>query len=359
MKKRILATLLALVFAFGILAACAPDDPPPVPAPATADPEPAPAEEPTPAPEPAPADDDRQLVLAGVVFQEDQFMRLLTLGFQYAAEAAGARFVPGNTNGDAAAEAEMIQTYLVQEFDGLAISPISEIASFAVLESASAQGLNIGISNHLFEGPWHVGSYSSDNFNLGFTVGKAAGQYIIDNLDGSASIALVQFRTLLPEQSGARSDGFLAGLDYMGVEYDIVTDQCAWMQDVAIETASAILSAHPDIDMIFSANEGGTIGSTMAVANTGNAGNVVVFGFDGSEQMVQLLEDPNNILQAVIAQDPFGIGVLTMEAVIRAALGQPNPSEGQAIIVPGTLLERANPAGLTEFVEDLREKMGS
>jgi len=94
---------------------------------------------------------DKQLTVAGVVFQEDQFMRLLQIGFQTAAEAAGARFIPGNTNGDAGREAEMLQTYISQEYDGLAISPISEVASFKVLQDAAEAGLKIGVANHLFD----------------------------------------------------------------------------------------------------------------------------------------------------------------------------------------------------------------
>jgi len=166
----------------------------------------------------------------------------------------------------------------------------------------------------------------------------------------------VQFKSLLPEQSGARTQGFLDALE--GVNIEIATDQDAWLQDRAITVASDILSANPDINIIFSANEGGTIGSTMAVENTGNAGKVFVFGFDGSEQMVQLLKDPANILQASISQDPYGIGVKTMETVIKAAKGEDiSDTAGKSFIVPGILLSRQNPAGLDAYIQDLQEKM--
>ena len=358
--KKLIALALCMLLAFSVLVACGPDDPAPVPAPAVpATPDGGDATDPAPTPEPAtPVDPDRQLTVAGVVFQEDQFMRLLTLGFQDVAEREGARFVPGNTNGDAAVEAEMIQTYLTQEFDGLAISPISEIASFEILRDAAERGLNIGISNHLVEEAFTVGSFSSDNYTLGNSVGNAAKAFIESELDGVANIGILQFQTLLPEQSGARVSGFLDVVTQLpGVT--IVADHDAWMQDVAITVGSDMLTANPDIDIIFSANEGGTIGATMAVQNIGLAGSVFVFGFDGSEQMVDLLRDPSNVLQASIAQDPFEIGVLTMEAVIAAARGEDvSSTAGQAFVVPGILLERANPGGLDDFVNDLREKVG-
>ncbi len=295
--------------------------------------------------------------VAGVVFQEDQFMKLLQSGYRDAAEAAGFDFYPGNTNGDAAKEAEFLNTYVTQGYKGLAISPISEEASLKVLTDAANKGLLIGISNHEFNMPFLTGAFTSDNYNLGATVGKAAADYIKKNLSGDVKIAIVQFKTLLPEQSTARSTGFLDQVkDLPGVQ--IVTDQDAWMQDKAITVAGDIITAHGDIDIIFSANEGGTIGSTMAVKNAGKAGQIVVFGFDGSEQMVQLLKDPANILQAAIAQDPYNIGVKTMESVVKAVNGEDySDTKGQSFIVPGILLERANPAGLDAFLSDLQSKM--
>ncbi|MDD3366560.1 MAG: substrate-binding domain-containing protein, partial [Sphaerochaetaceae bacterium] len=142
--------------------------------------------------------------VAGVVFQEDQFMKLLQLGYKDTAEKAGFDFYPGNTNGDAAKEAEFLNTYVTQGYKGVAISPISEEASLKVLTDAANKGLLIGISNHEFNLPFLTGAFTSDNYNLGSTVGKAAAKYIKENLGGKATIAIVQFKTLLPEQSGAR-----------------------------------------------------------------------------------------------------------------------------------------------------------
>lgn len=46
----------------------------------------------------------KDLVVAGVVFQEDQFMKLLTLGYEDAAKAAGVKCLTGNTGNDQAKE---------------------------------------------------------------------------------------------------------------------------------------------------------------------------------------------------------------------------------------------------------------
>lgn len=296
--------------------------------------------------------------VAGVVFQEDQFMKLMQLGYKDAAIKAGFDFYPGNTNGDAAKESEFLNTYVTQGYKGVAISPISEGASMKVIADAAAKGLFIGISNFtLTNAPYMTGAFTSDNYDLGKTCGIAAAAFIKEKLGGNANVAILQFKSLLPEQSSARVNGFLDQLKSLpGVK--VIADQDAWLQDKAIAVAGDIITAKgASLNLIFSANEGGTIGATMAVKNAGKAGKIFVFGFDGSEQMVQLLKDPANVLQAAIAQDPYGIGVKTMESLVKAIKGQDyTATKGKTQIVPGILLARKNVAGLDAFLADLKAK---
>lgn len=295
--------------------------------------------------------------LAGVVFQEDQFMKLLQLGYQHTAEAAGYEFIPGNTNNDQGKEAELINTYCDQEIDGLAISPLSEVASEASLKQAADAGIVLGLSNTSYEGDFYAGCFSSDNYEVGKSTGQAAAKYIEEEMGGTANVAIIQYKSLLVEQSTARSQGFIDQIkDMPGVT--IVDDQDAWLQDKAITVVTDMLTAHPEIDLIFAANDGGTIGSVMAVQNTGKAGDVVVFGTDASEQMVQLLQDDNDILQAVTGQDPYAIGVQTMQAVIDSIEGKDvSDTAGTVTIVPGILLSRDDPDGLEAYLTDLQSKI--
>lgn len=298
--------------------------------------------------------------VAGVVFQEDQFMKLLQLGYKDAAEKAGLEFYPGNTNGDAGKESELINTYVSQKYKGIAISPIAEGTSMKILEDASKKGVFIGISNFtLPNSPFITGCFTSDNAELGKSVGAYAAKFIQEKLGGKARIAILQFKTQLADQSAARVNGFLEQVQALpGVE--IVADQDAWLQDKAITVGTDIITKQAGkLDIIFAANEGGTIGATMAVKNAGKAGKIFTFGFDGSEQMVNLLKDPDNILQAAIAQDPYQIGYKTMESVANAVLKKNyNDTKGKTAIVPGILLSRDNTAGLDTFANDLKTKTG-
>jgi simple sugar transport system substrate-binding protein/ribose transport system substrate-binding protein len=300
-----------------------------------------------------------QIRVAGVVFQEDQFMKLLQKGFEDAAKAAGAECLLANTNNDQAKETELINTYISQQIDGIAIAPLSNTTSVAMLKRASDAGLKIAVCNtNLTNAPFIVGGYTSDQKELGRRTGEVCRKFITQKLGGKAKIAILQFKSLLPEQSGDRTSGFLEEVKKLpGVE--IVADQDAWLQDRAVQVAGDILTAHPEVNIIWSANEGGTIGAAMAVKNAGKAGQVFVFGTDASEQIVQMLKDPANVLQAVTGQDPYTQGYKTMETLIKAIKGGDiSKTKGKCIPVPGITLSRDDKAGIEKFEQDLKAKMG-
>lgn len=291
--------------------------------------------------------------IAGVVFQEDQFMKMLSDGYAAAAKDLGYEILLANTNNDQSKESEIINTYVSQGIAGVAISPLNSDTSPAVLGDASAAGLHVAICNtHIDSFPFAVANYSADNFTFCNQTGQAAVEFIQANYpaDKVINLALVQFKTQIPEQSADRVNGFMAALDAAGIKYQVVADQDAWLQDMAVAKAGDMLSANPDIDIIYAANDGGTVGSTMAVDNAGLAGKVFVFGTDGSEQIVGLLKDPNNILQAVTAQNPYEIGYNTVVALVNRIEGKTFEGEGVDNIIAGIPLNRNDVAGLDAFL---------
>src|SRR5207247_607528 len=134
------------------------------------------------------------------------------------------------------------------------------------------------------------------------STGRAAREFIEARLGGKARVALIGFSSQLPEQGGARQKGFkqeIAGMP--GVT--IVAEQDAWNAPEAATTVSEILTKKPNV--IWAANEGGTVGAVTAVRSAGKAGQVVVFGTDISAQLIDFLLDDDGVLQAVTAQKPF------------------------------------------------------
>ena len=180
-------------------------------------------------------------------------------------------------------------------------------------------------------------------------------KYITEKLGGKATMAIIAFKSLIPEQSNERTNGFKSRIaDLPGVK--IVAEQDAWLPEQAVRRVSDILTAHPDINVIWSANEGGTIGSVMAVRNAGKAGKVAVFGTDSSEQLLGFLKSPENILQAVTSQRPVEVGRLAVKDALDVLDGKPVEKH---VSMKGILLSRDDPKGLDDFEKKLKEWIGA
>lgn len=288
---------------------------------------------------------EEDIVVAGIVFQDDQFMNMLTKGYQDAAADAGVKCLTDNTNNDQAKETELINTYLTQGVKGLAISPLNGDASVAQLRAADEAGMKIALTNSAIStADFIVAGYTSDDYTNCLLVGREAAKFILEKYaDETVKIAIVQFKSQLPDNSNARVNGYLDALEEAGVKYEIVADQDAWLQDTALETASAILTAHPEVQVFLAMNDGGTIGTTMAVTNAGLADQIMVFGHDGTDQISSMILDDASPLKAVIAQDPYGQGYKAMTDLINAIKGGDySETQGKCQFLDGIVLSAAD-----------------
>ncbi len=288
---------------------------------------------------------EEELRLAGIVFQNDQFMRIVQFGMQDAADELGVDLLLGNSDNSPAQEIEMVNNYISAGVDGIMITPLSATASVQALRNAHNEGIQVVTWNTRINADFPVAAVESSQFQLGESTGAVAREYIQNELGGQAKVAILAFDSLVPEQSGARVDGFLSQIeDLDGVE--IVSKQDAWLAEDAVPVSEDIITANPDLDIIYAANEGGTVGAVQGVRNAGGAGEIAVFGIDASEQLADFLLADDDILQATTGQQPYEIGYQSVVVSVDALSGEEVEKD---IIVPGVLLTRDNPEEVREF----------
>jgi ABC-type sugar transport system substrate-binding protein len=111
-----------------------------------------------------------------------------------------------------------------------------------------------------------------------------------------------------------------------------------------------MLTAHPEINLVWAANEGGTVGAVTAVVNKGKAGSVFVFGTDMSEQIGTFLLASDDVLQAVTGQKPFEIGQRALTAAIDALAKKPVEKK---VALPGILFSRHQSNEVKKYMEFL------
>ena len=292
-----------------------------------------------------------QRKIAGIVFQEDQFFRLVLFGMRDAAARNGVDLLEANSAGKPDKEIQLINTYVASGVNAIVVSPLSAKASVIALERARAKGITIVTYNTNVEGDIAATYLESDQTGLGRATGVAAREYIEKHLEGKANVALLAFQSQAPEQSTMRVTGFREEITKLpGVK--IVAEQDAWLAEQAVRKAGDILTAHPDLDILWGANEGATVGAVMAVKNAGKAGHVAVFGTDTGEQIAGFLLSEDGKLQAVTGQQPFEIGSRAVESALSVLRGEKvEPKQS----LPGVLLSRTDPEGVRKFAARMKE----
>jgi ribose transport system substrate-binding protein len=126
--------------------------------------------------------------------------------------------------------------------------------------------------------------------------------------------------------SGKRIDGFTKGITG-GVKL-VQTVAANWERQEALTQATNVLRAHPDLAGFFVANDDMGLGVARAVANAGKAGKVKVISVDGVKDALEAVKAGQ--LDATVAQYPYAIGAMGVEACQAAAKGAKLPANVKA-----------------------------
>lgn len=291
----------------------------------------------------------RKPVVGAILMQQDQFFRLNEAGMREAAEAFGADLRVQNAAGALDREIGIVETFMTQGVDAILVSPLSATGSVPALQRAHERGIRIVIYNNSLAADFPVFSIASDQAGLGAATGREVRGYVNTRLGGKARIAVIGFASQLPEQGGARMAGFKSLFtDLPDVEF--VAEQDAWEAPQAATVVTQLLAKNPDV--VWAANEGGTVGAVTAVLGAGKAGKVVVYGTDISTQLVEFMLSGDDILQAVTAQAPVTMGQLGVRAAIQAIRGEAMP---RSTVLAGAVYTRENQVELLSVRKQLED----
>jgi ABC-type sugar transport system substrate-binding protein len=167
--------------------------------------------------------------------------------------------------------------------------------------------------------------------------GKLAGQEMVKQLPSGGSVAVIG-GTSGDVTSGARITGFKDGVAGSSVS---VTQTVAanWDRQTALTQATTLLQANRNLAGFFVANDDMALGVARAVANLGRTGKVKIISVDGIKDALTAVKAGQ--LTAVVAQYPYVIGEMGVEACQAADAGKTLPKSVKA---PVELVTQADAA---------------
>jgi simple sugar transport system substrate-binding protein len=277
----------------------------------------------------------------GLVIQNAQFFfQGIQEEIEELASADGGQVIVANIKDDSAQLAQAMETFVQRGVDVVLLPALSGDSDATAVKATVDAGVPVVCYNQC------IGDASedivsafvrSDGTSLGATTGEAAAAYIESELGGTAKVALLNCDIYVECQ--LRKAGLKEALK--GLEVSYVADQEGFLADQAVGVAQDILTANPDLDMIWAVNEGGTVGARSAIAASGNVGTTVVFGTDISPQITEFLKAGDGILLATTGQDTKAIAKAAFDAGMKAIDG--TKSDPFDILVAGVLFTPEHP----------------
>jgi ribose transport system substrate-binding protein len=126
--------------------------------------------------------------------------------------------------------------------------------------------------------------------------------------------------------SGARVDGFGQGI---GSKFKVAQTVAAdWDRQTALTAATNVLRALPNLVGFFVANDDMGLGVARAIANAGKTGKVKVISVDGIKDALDAVKA--GTLDGTVAQYPYAIGLMGVEACQAAKKGKDLPTNVKA-----------------------------
>jgi fructose transport system substrate-binding protein len=225
-----------------------------------------------------------------------------------------------STAGDSATQITAIENMINRGVKGITLDPANSTALVPIVRKARDAGIVVVTTNtSLAPMTAADATFETDNLQAGVLIGQWAKAAMGTK---PAHIAMLDY-DLTNKTSKARHDGFLKGFGIADADPRIAGTALTLGNAETGQTAMEnLLSAHPDINLIYTINEPAAQGAFFAIRQARR--DVLVTSIDGSCAGVRSVAD--GTIGATVMQFPIRMGQMAVEAVIKAVDDGEKPS---------------------------------
>ena len=202
-------------------------------------------------------------VKVGAIYLDSQgFYGGIQKGIMAAGADEGVELIGNNSQADVTKESEFIDQLIAAGVEAVVMSPVSVEASVAAVERLNEAGIPVVCYNTCLSDADSErlikALVTTSQFDLGLPIGLLAGEWAIK---AEIDLKIGIHNCNIYEACQLRQDGFIAGLEQSGANFEVVNNQEAFAHDKATQIGTDILIANPEINLMWAANEGGTVGA--------------------------------------------------------------------------------------------------
>lgn len=237
---------------------------------------------------------------------------------------------------DVSGQQNLLQDFLSQgQFSGLVYAATDAKALSDITKTAKQQGTTVvNMDSGTTPQPPDVPVFATNNVDAA----EQGTDLLAQQLGDRGKVAFIEFQPGTSTNE-TRGEGFKRGLaKHPGLQ--LVAQQSSESDyNTALQVTQDILTANPDLNGIYAANEPSVLGAAEAVRQSGKAGQVKIIGWDTSEGQIESLRE--GVITGLIAQNPFKMGYGAVGSAIAKIRGQeqapPNTDTGSMVVTKDTL----------------------
>lgn len=279
---------------------------------------------------------------------QNPYWQSYSAGVKAGGEEAGVDVVVVDQKSDQNQQVSGSLDLINQGISGLIVTPVQPTALPSTIDAAHVAKIPVVIADIGTAGDYDA-YIQSNNANGG----ALAAEYVIEQLGdvpGPHKVGVIELHagSVVGEERVAE---FVAAVD-SHENFEIVSSLDGNdTVDGGFAAAQDMLSANPDLEVIYAANDDSAIGAQRAMETAGKsvADGFILIGFDGSDGALDLIDQ--GLMSATVAQDPYGQGIKAVETVLALLEGEDagyDDAENKTIFFPVEIVTADNLADFRE-----------
>ncbi len=227
----------------------------------------------------------------------------------------GVKTIVLNGANDSAKDVTNMENLLSAGVNIVLYNPVDSDAAAAVAQMAIDKGVQIISLDRGVNGAEVVSHIASDNVYGG----RIATEKLIELLGGKGVLAEIQGMAGA-SAANDRHQGFVEAVEAAGEGIEVADSQIGdWDTTKAMGILENMLTARPDIQAVFAANDNMAIGAVQAAQQAGRA-DIFIIGFDAEQVALDAIEE--GTMYGTIQQQPALMGELGVETAVKFLNGE-------------------------------------
>jgi ribose transport system substrate-binding protein len=191
-----------------------------------------------------------------------------------------------DSQNNTALETDHFENAIASGYDAVLFNPTDADGSIANVRMAKKAGIPVFCMDREVNA---TDAATSQILSDSYAGCVAIGKYFVEKLNKQGKYVEI-LGMVGDNNTWSRSKGFHSVVDHY-TDLKMVAQQSAdFDRNKAMEVMESILQVHPDIDGVFCGNDAMAMGVYQALVSAGKADQVMVFGFDGADDVINSIQ---------------------------------------------------------------------